>query len=994
MSLELQKLNTAQKEAVLHDQGPVILIAGAGTGKTTVISQRIAYLIEQGKARPEEILAVTFTEKAAGEMSERVDKLLPLGYSDLWINTFHGFCQKILKDYAIDIGLSNDFKLLDSTAAWMLVRNNIDKFDLDYYRPLGNPTRFIHALLTHFSRLKDEVVYPTQYLEYAQNLHLDNDLAGDRDDVAMEVARIKEVANAYHIYQQLLLDNNALDFGDLINYTLDLFKRRPQVLKKFRQQFKYIMVDEFQDTNWAQYELIKLLAAPQNNIMVVGDDDQAIYKFRGAAVSNILTFKKEFGTKLVKGKTKNSKASRAAGLAEIFLTDNYRSGQKILDSAYNFIQLNNPDRLEFQYNPVKPRRGHGISKRLISHSKSEGQVELLSFSDKNSEVDGVLNQIIELKKKDKTSQWSDFAILVRANDQAQPFISMMRKLGLPHQFMASKGLYSQDIVLDILAYLKLLDNYHESSALFRILSLPHIGLRTETIINLNHLASRKAWSLYYAIKNYHSHLNLSEGERKILDKFINNLEKHTALAKQKSVSAVVYNWLEDSGYLQLLTLEFTQYNKEQQHFLNQFYRKIRSWEEEQIGQSTVHGFLEFMDWEIESGEQGAMQYDEESGPDVVKVMTIHGAKGLEFKYVFITNLVHLRFPSTERKDAIEVPEQFIKEQLPEGDAHLQEERRLFYVALTRAKEAVYLTWAKDYGGAMERKPSRFIEEIGLLSDKIKVSKASEPKNVEAVKEKVKYTLPKTFSFSQLMAYDTCPQQYFYNFIAKVPTKGNAHFSFGKTMHATLQKFYQRIIDSTLGAQDDLFSQNKKIIYPTEKDLLSFYEEAWIDDWYDNATEKEKYRKEGEKILHEYYQIFKDQWQAPLYLEKPFTLKVGDYSFRGVFDRVDNNGGWEIIDYKTGQTKDKPTFDQKKQLFIYQIAAQEVFGQAVKSLTYYYLNSQTPISFVGSEKDLTKTKDWILLTIEKIMAQDFKATPGQVCNYCDFNRICPFAKVTK
>ena len=236
--MDLNKLNEAQKKAVTHDAGPVILIAGAGTGKTTVISQRIAYLIEQKKAKPEEILAVTFTEKAAGEMLERVDTLLPLGYADLWINTFHGFCEKVLKEHALDIGVPNDFRVLDKTSAWLLVRENLEKFDLDYYRPLGNPTKFIHALLSHFSRCKDEVIYPEDYLEYADNLQLDQDLAMDQEEIAQEALRIKEIANAYHTYQQILLDSNALDFGDLINYTLRLFKKRPLVLKRFRQQFK------------------------------------------------------------------------------------------------------------------------------------------------------------------------------------------------------------------------------------------------------------------------------------------------------------------------------------------------------------------------------------------------------------------------------------------------------------------------------------------------------------------------------------------------------------------------------------------------------------------------------------------------------------------------------------------------------------------------------------------------------------------------------------
>ena len=248
----LKDLNKEQTEAVTHNDGPLLIVAGAGTGKTTVITRRLAWLIAQGLAKPEEILALTFTAKAATEMEERVDKLLPLGYVNLWVSTFHSFADRILKDWGIDIGLPGDFKLLNTTEQWLLVKQNLDKFDLDYYRPLGNPTKFIHALLKHFSRAKDEEVYPEDYLKLAELKQLDaglgeytkkkskiknqkSKLLPDASEVEEgEVTRLKEVANAYHIYQKLLLDNNALDFGDLINYCLRLFHQRPQILDKFR----------------------------------------------------------------------------------------------------------------------------------------------------------------------------------------------------------------------------------------------------------------------------------------------------------------------------------------------------------------------------------------------------------------------------------------------------------------------------------------------------------------------------------------------------------------------------------------------------------------------------------------------------------------------------------------------------------------------------------------------------------------------------------------
>ncbi len=347
MEINLKSLNPEQKKAVAYGEGSLLIVAGAGTGKTTVITQRLAWLIDQKKAKGDEILALTFTDKAAGEMEERVDKLLPYGYVDLWISTFHSFAEKILKDNAIEIGIPNDFKLLNQTEQWLLVRQNLDKFDLDYYRPLGSPTKFIHALIKLFSRAKDEAVGPQDYLKYVEELKLNIDSRDfvknfldaetikslskkeKKELVAQEIRKAEEVANAYHTYQQLLLGKNALDFGDLINYCLQLLKQRPAILAKYRQKFKYILVDEFQDTNHAQYELIKLLAEPRQNVTVVGDDDQSIYKFRGASVSNILEFKKDY-----------PKAK------EIFLIKNYRSTQDILDLSYKFIVQNNPNRLE------------------------------------------------------------------------------------------------------------------------------------------------------------------------------------------------------------------------------------------------------------------------------------------------------------------------------------------------------------------------------------------------------------------------------------------------------------------------------------------------------------------------------------------------------------------------------------------------------------------------------------------------------------------------
>ncbi|MBU1131321.1 ATP-dependent helicase [Patescibacteria group bacterium] len=1002
-----QNLNLEQKKAVEFKEGPLLIVAGAGTGKTTVITERIGWLIKTRKLNPEQVLALTFTDKAAGEMEERVDKLLPYGYVDLWISTFHSFAQRILEQHGLDIGLPGDFKLLDQTQGWLMVRQNLEKFKLDYYRPLGNPTKFIHALIKHFSRCKDELVFPRDYLDYAEKLRLDAD-ARQEESVALEVKRLEEVANAYHVYQQLLLDNNALDFGDLINYCLKLFKDRPQILKKYRDQFHYVLVDEFQDTNHAQFQLIKLLAEPRNNITVVGDDDQSIYAFRGSSISNILEFKKDF-----------PKAE------EVFLNTNYRSNQNILDPAYKFIQLNNPNRLEVKLKT----KDTALSKKLKSALKGKGIIEHLHQESLDDEVAMVINKIQELYSQGDSS-WNDFAILVRANDQANVFTAGLETAGLPFQFVASKGLYLKSVVMDTIAFLKMLDNYHESPAYFRLLMSPIVNLLPKDLINLTHLANKKSWSLYETSRQFMGQIAISEKSQNSLDKIISLIEKHASLAKEKSVVQVTLSFLEQSGYIKWIDKQAEQAKRETFNYLGQFYKKIKDFESSHDDKS-IKTYLHNLDLELESGEQGKLQsLLAEEGPDTIKVMTVHQAKGLEFKYVFIVNLVDRRFPTTQRSESIELPDELVKEIIPEGDIHLQEERRLFYVAITRAKEGLFFTSAEDYGGQRKKKLSRFLSEIGLGDDKQQPATRLDAKRAglsvtegvgkfEKIKENqeqkarppARDQLPAKFSFTQLKAFETCPLQYKYAHILKIPVKGKGQFSFGKTMHNTLHKFFDLIRERSQSKQAELFGQDKfdksnksnkfnkldKLI--SLEELLKLYEAAWIDDWYESKSQKEEYYKKGREILKNFYNQLPEPIIIPQFLEKPFNVKIGERTIKGIIDRVDKlpDGSIEIIDYKTGKPKeeDKLSFDDKEQLLIYQIAATEVLKEKVSKLTFYYLDNNAPISFLGEENDLEKIKNKVTEEISQIETTDFKedakiVTPSlHKCKFCDFKDICGY-----
>lgn len=1038
MSNLLENLNKEQKEAVTHKNGPLLIVAGAGTGKTTVITNRIAWLIENGKVNADEILALTFTDKAAGEMEERVDRLLPYGYVDLWISTFHAFCDRIIRDYALDIGLPNNYKLLNTTEQWMLVKKNLDRFNLDYYKPFGNPTKFIHALLKHFSRCKDEGITPESYLEYAEFLRLNRDNAesgakgksrssmsplgdcdgeskrrgrektlravetrvvasGEAEIKELELKRLEEVANAYHIYQQILLENDGLDFGDLINYTLRLFKERPNVLQTVRNKFKYVLVDEFQDTNWTQYELIKLLCAPKNNITCVADDDQSIYLFRGSSVNNVLQFAKDYPE-----------------CEEIVLTENYRSRQNILDLSYKFIQANNPNRLEHHLNQDDVMRERAkekgidlkdyrtINKKLRANIAGEAIIEHLHCETLENEVQSVIEKIISIKQNNKTTKqeagWSDFAILVRANDSAKPFINGLERVGIPYQFYSFRGLYNKPIILDITSYFKLLDNYHEAAALYRVLNMSIWKIEHKDFSKLNYEAFRQGKSLYHIIKNHALMKELGDKTIKSLEKIITLAEKHAKMAQEKNVSELTTSFLNDSGYLEHLVKTESSENVKNLKYLNEFFKKIKEFENAE-SDPRLKKFMEQIEMEIEAGDEGALGVDLDVGPDMVKIMTVHSAKGLEFPYVFIVNLVDKKFPTIERHDPIEIPDPLVKELIQEGDIHLQEERRLFYVALTRAKDGLFLTSAQDYGGQRKKKLSRFLIEMGYNTTAIEAQviaslqqDTNKTQNIMSLEEyENQYILPKQFSYTQLAAFEKCPLQYKFAHILRIPIKGKSTFSFGKTMHSALQKFFTLMNERKNSKQAGLFDivpdvDNKNNL-PTEKDLLKIYEECWIDEWYENDKEREEKKKAGRESLKEFYNLHKDKWPNVLYIEKGFNLKIENYTIKGNIDRIDSLGdNTEIIDYKTGSAKDGKNIE-KDQLLIYQLAAHECLKIKPEKLTFYYIENNKPVSFLGNAEDLDNLKIDILEKINKIKNSDFKATPGWQCAWCDYSGIC-------
>ncbi len=975
-------LNKEQQEAVLYEKGPLLIVAGAGTGKTKVVTSRIAWLILEKGINVDQILALTFSQKAANEMVERLDLLLPYGYVDLWISTYHAFCEKILRKHALDIGMSTSFKLLDELGVSLLVRKNWHKFNLDYYHCAGNPTKFIGDLLKHFSRCKDEGISPANYLDYANKLLNDKefDFLNDIDSKRLkkeglekireiEFVRIKELADAFFVYEQILADNDVCDFSDLLAKTVELFKKRPQILVKYQQQFKYILVDEFQDTNFIQYELVKLLSAPENNLTVVGDDDQSIYKFRGASVSNIMQFKTDY-----------PKAK------EVVLTKNYRSSQEILDLSYNFIVQNNPDRLEALL---------GVDKKLKADREEKGIIACNYYENAQHEALGVVEKIKEIREQSSAS-WSDFAILIRANNQADPFIEELEKQGIPYQFVSQQGLYNRPVVLDLLSYFKLLDNYHESSAMYRVLNFPCFGLEALDIIKIVHLSKKKAVSIFEMINKIVHSFDFEQRVRESCRRILENISKHTKLTTSKKSSEIFLSFLHDTGYLKQLNSQKEAQKQKDLKDLNLFYEKIKSLESQQQN-SRIKDFLELIEFELDLGDLGKIEPDPNDGPELVKISSVHQSKGLEFDYVFIANLADQRFPSKNRNESIAIPKSLTKYPLSAEQSHLQEERRLFYVAMTRARRGLFLSFALNYGGEKDKKPSRFFVELKILPKGESLPKGNRY-SWQVVRQKEDnfmphYDPPKRFSFSQISTYQKCPLQYKFSNILKIPTFGSPQFSFGTTIHNVLQKFLEEYYAEDLEKQKALFSEKKE--KPGITRLLELYEDGFLDDWYKNQKMKEEYYLKGKTILHNFFYQFQKNNPTVQYLEQSFNFKIGEAIFTGRIDRIDKlaDGSYEIIDYKTGTPKDKLEKSDKQQLLFYQIIGEEFLNLPLSKLSYEYLEDGSKCSFLGKNKEKEELKETFLTTVKKIKEGDFSPKPnGFSCKYCDYRNICEHKKI--
>ena len=644
-------LNKEQREAVFHTDGPVLILAGAGSGKTRVLTHRIAYLIEKCQVNPWNIMAITFTNKAAGEMRERVDDLVGYGSESIWVATFHSTCVRILRRYADRIGFDNNFTIYDTDDQKTIMKEVCKKLQID--------TKMLkeRTIMGAISSAKDELISPVEY---------DSNSIGDFTK--------QKISKAYMEYQAVLRKNNAMDFDDLIVKTIELFKNCPDVLKQYQEKFQYIMVDEYQDTNTAQFELIRLLAGAYRNLCVVGDDDQSIYKFRGANIRNILDFEKVYQDAFI-----------------VKLEQNYRSTSNVLEAANSVIR-NNVGRKE---------------KALWTDKEGGSRLHFRQFDYAYEEAEYIALDVAK-KKREVICDYKDCAVLFRTNAQARILEEQFVKAGIPYDVVGGVNFYSRKEIKDLLAYLKTIDNGKDDVAVKRIINVPKRGIGATTIVRVQEYADSRNISFYDALREADQIMTIGKSASK-LKPFVDMIQVFRSKLEFYGLEELIKDIIETTGYVAQLEADNDEEAKARIENIDELISKIVSYEEEHE-EASLSEFLEEV--ALVADIDGV---NEDSNK--VLLMTLHSSKGLEFPHVYLAGMEDGIFPSYMTITS-------------DDPAEVEEERRLAYVGITRAKEDLTLSCAKQrmIRGETQYNPvSRFVREIPgeLLDNRLPVSKKRE-----------------------------------------------------------------------------------------------------------------------------------------------------------------------------------------------------------------------------------------------------------------------------
>ncbi len=990
----LQKLNEEQERAVKHTEGPLLIIAGSGSGKTRVITNKIAYLIESKGVAPENILALTFTDKAAEEMLTRVEELIDFK-GDLEISTFHSFCNKVIKDNILDIKLNANFKLITDTTQLVFFLRNIDNFGFESVEYGSNPVTLVEEIKKTISRLKDELVTPDDLEDYIKKAEAEN--SGDP-----ELPGMKDILRAYRAYEEYKEKNNMLDFGDLLIKVYELLKNKPKIREYYQNRYKYVLVDEFQDTNFVQLQIVKMIAERHKNITIVGDDDQSIYRFRGAYLTNLQEFKRLF-----------------PDYEEVFLEQNYRSTKNILQVANRLI-ANNPDRME---------------KNLFSEIDGTDKVMVGVCANEDAQATFIVSKIKGLLQR---HNYEDIAVLCRRKADSKPIIRALQAQRIPCEFIGDSSFFRQPVIKDVISYLKVIDNPTISNVeLARIMHMEAYAIKRTDISKITNYASKNKISVYEALENFKS-LDVDKEKIEFFRAHLKEMEK-----KKNKMPLL------DLVYEVLFSLPFYRHetameNEENIRYLNLFY-KLASEYDDQFQNDNLSDFLDYLD---NASSFEILESDVEIVKGAVNIMTIHQSKGKEFPVVFIPDLTERRFPTTQRSDKFKIPEALLKGVRPDRDEkelHIEEERRLFYVAITRAMRNLFITTVTRYGSnRRDSKPSRFLEEINfdgsddieLVHFDIPLLEVKEEKIEDAIKQSLKKEVvsslyrenykkaiekililakinhrdkavkkellerigepdvreifeqidngkqnvereingPIRFSVSQFNTYKRCPKVYRYRYIYGIPTKPKPYFDFGGSIHKVVENLTRMMNDG------------QEVNIDIAVKLLDKY---WRREGYSSKAQEQQEYEQAKEILKVFLEENAKIKRKTVGIEKKFTINLGGNEIYGVIDRIDEDrDDLIVLDYKTSKrASSKNEIRKDLQLLTYTLGAEQLFGKRPKQVGLWFLRLNKIIVVDVVDEDVEKVKEEALSLIENILKENFEPKPGWECKNCDYGMLC-------
>ena len=1044
-------LSAAQLDAVTHAGGPLLVLAGAGTGKTRVVTERFAWLVSEGTP-PECILALTFSNPAAAEMRERLETTIETSWEELPVATFHSFCARLLRDEALEAGVDPFFAPVTPPDRLAILLDHLDELTLRRHEIRGNPAPLLGSFVSRIDRLKDETVTPAEYLRYAESL-----AANAHDDAERAHAdRELEFARAYEHHNRLLAERGALDFGDLILRSFELLHEKPHVRRRVATRFRHVLVDEFQDTNFSQGMLLRLLCQDHRNVTVVGDDDQAIYRFRGASQKNVADFRREYpDAKLVT------------------LERNHRSGRRILAAAHAVVE------------PIPGR----LEKRL--RGRSGGDVHFWQCRSARAQAQRAAAEAERLITSGVSPD--EVCVLVRSvRSEGAAIGSALEERGIRFRLAGAAAYFQRSEVRDVLAWLRLLADPADSNAVIRALSRPPVELRPVDVARLTQLARRRKLDMISGVEAAIESPQLSPEGR---DRAFNFLRIYRAACRafeEMPPDRFVHRLIERIGLRRQQV--FAAQSETVERLVN--IAKLADLASGFVRREPTASSRDFARYLAAVAEAGLPQ--EEATPAAtgraVQVMTMHAAKGREFDHVLVLGLVASRIPGPLRSQTDAVPDELVKETLPPGSdpraAHEAEMRRLLHVAMTRARRSLVLSWAETGEHGAAARPSPLLEEVRtavggeyeVVEEELFGPAEGLHSTFRMMRDELLDTIGQVASRLGEMRLDTYQQvshavarylellklaalierakegQLVGDALAEVnelllqgasveqrelfklsaldeylldaeADEERRREVIGARAEDTLEPFIPRRGDGLALSASDIetyrlcplkYKFARVFRIPEEPSinqrfgiavhqvleryhatgggslerLMQLFDAAWRRAGFGDSNDERQFHERAVAALQRYWELDREREAEPVSFERSFSFRLGPHLLRGRVDRVDRlpDGSYELIDYKTGKAKTARELREDVQLSLYQMGAREAWGIDTAAQSYYYVLDNRKVPVAHSEEELERVRGTVAEIADGIQAHRFEPKPSyELCSFCDYRIVCPAAE---